>query len=93
MSPVVESETRKSLLEKLSIIQIVIALAVSIGGATLSVWVTQARTTDRIDAVEKAQEKMVTRELLDERWKTVERIDKNVEKIRDALSEKGRRER
>jgi Flp pilus assembly protein TadB len=59
------------------------AIAVSIIAAALSVWVSQATTLQRLSAVEEAQKNAVTRENLDERWKTVERIDRNVEKLRD----------
>jgi Na+-translocating ferredoxin:NAD+ oxidoreductase RnfG subunit len=72
---------------------IIAALILSTIGGALSVWVSQARTSDRIDAVERAQEKTVTRELLEERWKTVERIDQNVEKIRDKLLQEQKRGR
>ena len=87
MSRVIESTSSQG--ARLSFSQIagvvISALILSIIGGSLSVWATQQRTSDRIEAVEKAQEKTVTRELLDERWKTVERIDQNVEKLRDKL--------
>jgi hypothetical protein len=86
------ADARPSFFGQLNVPQIiatiVAALCISVFGGALSVWVTQARTTDRLEAVEEKQKQAVTRELLDERWKTVERIDQNVEKIRDALLER-----
>jgi predicted AlkP superfamily phosphohydrolase/phosphomutase len=69
------------------LVTVLAAIAASIIAAALSVWYTQGQTLTRLSVVEKAQEGAVTREVLDERWKLVERIDKNVEKLRDLLLE------
>lgn len=74
---------------------IVAAIVLSIIGAGVSVWVSQAQTLTRLSAVEEAQKNAVTREVLDARWKLVEKIDSNVEKLGDLIREqqpaKGRR--
>jgi hypothetical protein len=87
MSQVLPEQGRKPFFDGFSVGQLVAtvlaALVVSIGAASLSVWVSQATTLQRLTVVEEEQKKSVTRELLDERWKTVERIDRNVERLRE----------
>lgn len=53
MSPVVETNVVKpSLLDRLNIVNIILALVLSIGGGAASVWWTQANTTTRLTSIE-----------------------------------------
>jgi hypothetical protein len=54
VSEVFKTNKRKpSLLDQLSIVQIICALVLSIGGGAVSVWVTQASTTTKLAGIEK----------------------------------------
>ncbi|HWT00210.1 MAG TPA: hypothetical protein VN256_08180 [Pyrinomonadaceae bacterium] len=89
MSRVIKINRPRALFRDFSLGQlaatVVAAVIVSVIAAAVSVWVAQAQTETRLSAVEKTQEKLVTREVFDERWKTVDRIWENLEKLRDRL--------
>ncbi|HYG82460.1 MAG TPA: hypothetical protein VD861_18840 [Pyrinomonadaceae bacterium] len=92
MTPESGINQRRALFGDFSLGQLVATvLAVLIGwvsAAGLSMYVTQPQLEQRLTAVEEKQKTAVTQDVLNERWKIVERIDENVEKIRDWLLDK-----
>jgi uncharacterized membrane protein len=85
MSEVIQSQDKRKPFGDFSggqlVATVLAAIVVSIIAASISVWVTQAQTQTRLSAVEEAQKTAVTREVLNERWKLVEKIDQNVERL------------
>ena len=109
MSPVIETATaRPSLLDRLSIVSMIVTLTMAIVGGALGVWITQATTTTRLSSVEKQVEedkaervkqvddlrnKMLTRGDLDALLRALADIREDVKDIRAELLRQARERR
>lgn len=77
MSPVIESQ-QPSLLERLSLVNVVVGLIMAVGGVGVSVWSAQAVTTNRLGTLESD-----IKESKQARNKQIEGIEQKIDDLRE----------